>query len=198
MGTRWEEVLCSFFQFLIAISFFRASWGTVPSLCICRGFEAGVSPPICKGPSTSSCWVLFCSLSLPSMQILQRGGCVGAAPVYLFADFCCILWKCQCSSAIENNSSAPKTNELISFQKTQAKKKKPSSEQKQNLQKSCSFLLLECCSHCKGSNFKAIVLYTSILYTSNLLSCMGLWVRCVSVHKEQKFLFPDFSVSWRI
>lgn len=42
MGTRWEVVLCSSFQFLIAISFLRASWGTVPRLCISRGFETGV------------------------------------------------------------------------------------------------------------------------------------------------------------
>lgn len=184
MGTRWEEVLCSFFQFLIALSFSRASWGTVPSLCICRGFEAGVSPPICKGPSTSSCWVLFCSLSLPSMQILQR---------FLLHSLKMSVQQCH-----RKQFKCTKDEWTHLLSKNPSKKKKPSSEQKQNLQKSCSFLLLECCSHCKGSNFKAIVLYTSILYTSNLLSCMGLWVRCVSVHKEQKFLFPDFSVSWRI
>lgn len=114
------------------------------------------------------------------MQILQRDGCFGAAPVYLFAGFCCILWKCHCSSAIENNSSAPKRNELISFQKTQADKK--ASNEQQKLQKRCSFELLECCSHCKRSNFKAVVLYTVILYTSSLVSCLYLWVRCVSVH----------------
>lgn len=135
---------------------------------------------LCKGPSTSSCWVLFYSHFLPSMQILQRGGSFGAAPVYLFAGFCCILWKWQCSSAIENNSSAPKTNELIPFQKPQANKK--NSNEQQKLQKRCSFELLECCSHCKRSNFKALVLQTGILCTSNPVCCMGLWVRCVSVH----------------
>lgn len=50
MGTRWEEVLCSFFQFLIAISFLRASWGTVPSLCISRGFETGVIHTLMQRP----------------------------------------------------------------------------------------------------------------------------------------------------
>lgn len=62
------------------------------------------------------------------------------------------------------------------------KQTKRASNQQQNRQKRCSFELLECCSHWKRSNFKAIVLYTGISCTSNLVSCMGLWVRCVSAH----------------
>lgn len=63
-----------------------------------------------------------------------------------------------------------------------AKQTKNTSNGQQKLQKRCSFELLECCSHCKRSNFKAIVLYTGILCTSNQVCCMGFWVRRVSVH----------------
>lgn len=154
MRTRWEEILCSFFQFLIVIRLLRASWEELFQACaLTEGLKLVYFTPLCKGLSTLSCWVSVISLTLLSlMQILQRDECSVAASVYLYAGFCCSSWKCQCSSAIKKIIQMRQRQMNSSLKKQQANKKKTNKTPAKDIE------LWECCSYCKRSNFKAILL----------------------------------------
>lgn len=68
MGTRWDEVLCSFFQVLIVISFLRASREEVFQACaLTEGFKLACFVPSRQEPFTLFCWVSVISLTFSSV-----------------------------------------------------------------------------------------------------------------------------------
>lgn len=157
MRTTWEEILCSFFQFLIVIRLLRASWEELFQACaLTEGLKLVYFTPLCKGLSPLSCWVSVILLTLSAFfnaNITEGWMFCGSFSLLVCRLLLQSLEKSmqQCHKKIiqmcqrQMNSS--------SLKKNQANKKT-----QQNSSKRYSFELWECCSYCKRSNFKAILL----------------------------------------